>query len=330
MAHNIIAGLDAGILEGTEPTWHGMPEYKLVGDKPITMAEVIKLIDYDVRIVPLYFEDGGKFVKLPTGQAICRVKPDGGLHPLCRAVGRKYSVLPRKELLNTFDEHLLCRFPQLKIAGAGTFGGGQTFFIQLRVEDYHIKGDKSDHQLRLSYSDSYGETSHRVFVTGVRVVCNNTLRFAVADAEARKMFSSIRHTAGAVAVIEGQMELFAKLHLQLQDEIEKLERLTSLDTDGKYVDSFLEEMFPLPKDPEKHAVTVNRMNAARSKVREIFDTSSDTMDNSIANSRYALLQAFTDTVDHHVYSRTPGRRWQQAQSGLGALLKTQAVEFLSV
>lgn len=328
MAHNIIPNLDAGILEGNEPTWHGMKEYRLVGDTPITIPDVEKLIDYEIRTVPMYAKtDNNVYQPIDGLRAVCRVKPDGSLFPLSRAVGRRFVAPPRKEILHSFDEGLLAKFSGLKIAGAGTLGGGQTFFIQLRVEDYHINGDQSDHQLRLSYTDSYGEAM-RVFCTGVRIVCQNTLRYGLLDAEAKNMFAKIRHTAGAVAAVETKMDLFAKIHLGLMDEIEELERLTKMDVDGKYVDAFVEKMFPMPDDPQDHVVTVNRVNAARDKVVELFEQSSNTMDQSIATSRYALLQAFTDTVDHHVYYRSPGKRWQEGLDGVGAIMKDEALEYL--
>lgn len=329
MSHNIIAGLDAGILEGTTPTWHGMPEYKLVGDKPITIDDVKALVDYEIRLVPLCLNNtDGTQLQMPLDKAICRVKPDGTLFPLGRAVGRRFTIIPRDEVLYQFDEHLLARFSDLKIAGAGTLGGGQTFFIQFRVENYNIKGDKSDHQLRLSYMDSYGKAA-RVFCTGVRIVCQNTLRYGMMDALANNMLASIRHTASAQATIEAKMELFAKIHLGLLDEIEQLENLTKMDVDGKYVDAFLDEMFPLPKEPEKHVVTVNRMNAARQKTVELFEHSSDTMDKGVDTSRYALLQAFTDVVDHHIYFRDPANRWTQSLDGVGSRMKDRALEYLS-
>ena len=328
MSHNIIAGLDAGILEGNEPTWHGMPEYRLVGDEPIKMSDVEKLVDYDVRVVPMYIDDNGTYKQVDNSRAVCRVKPDGTLYPLCRAVGRRFEAPPRKQILHAFDEGLLAKFSGLKISGAGTLGGGQTFFMQLRVEDYNIKGDQSDHQLRLSYTDSYGEAM-KVFCTGIRIVCQNTLRYGMLDAKAQDMLAKIRHTSGAVGAVEAKMELFAQIHLGLMDEVAELERLTKIDADGKYVDAFVQNMFPMPDEPEKHVVTVNRVNAARDKTVELFERSAETMDQSIATSRYALLQAFTDVVDHHVYYRSPGRRWQESLDGIGAHAKNAALQYLS-
>ena len=327
MAHNITE-LDAGLLAGNEPTWHGLTQYKLMGDVPITADDVKRLVDYDIRTQPLFVQAGDGFTKTGNSFAVCRVLPDGNLYPLCRAVGRKYSVLPRKEIINAVDVFLMQKFSSLKFAGAGTFGGGQTFFFQLKVEDYHVKGDQSDHELRLTYSDTYGESSHRVGCTSVRVVCNNTLRAGWADAVARNMFSAIRHTSGAVGKVEAKLEEFAQIHLHLVDEIALLEQMTEKSVDTKTLDNFLDQMFPTPVEPEKHVVTVNRMNKGREKVTELFERSGETMDSRISTSAYALLQAYTDYSDHYSYYRDPGLRWQEGISGPGADRKDKAKELL--
>lgn len=329
MAHNIIEGLDAGLLEGNEPTWHGMKEYKLMGDEPITPELVAGLVDYDVTERPLYLmQDDGLFSKADDMYAVCRKLSDGRLFPLGRAVGRRYTVFSRKDIVRMVDEFLLQKFPTLKFCGAGTFGGGRTFWFQLNVEDYHVHGDQSDHELRLTYSDSYNDTAHRIGCTSVRVVCNNTLRAGFADAIARNMFSSIRHTAGSGFAIEAKMEEFAKIHLGLTDEIALLESLTTQEVDSKYLDHFLEEMLPMPKEPEKHVVTVNRVAAGRAKITELFERSGETMDQRIATSKYALLQSFTDYQDHHSYYRSPGLRWQEGLDGFGADEKDRAKALL--
>jgi hypothetical protein len=89
-------------------------------------------------------------------------------------------------------------------------------------------------------------------------------------------------------------------------------------------------MFPMPENPDKHVVTVNRMNKGRDKVTELFEKSSETMDARIATSKYALLQAYTDYSDHHSYYRDPGLRWQEGISGAGADSKDRARELLLV
>lgn len=327
MSHNIIKGMDAGILEGNVPTWHGLEEYKLVGDKPITIEQVKKLVDYPIEVQPLYVVDA-QGQKQTQSRMVVRVMPDGTYFPLCRAVGRRYNVIDRKAVLRSFDEFLLQKFSSLKIAGAGTLGGGNTFFLQLRIEDYNIRGDQSDHQLRLSFMDTYGECA-RAFCTHVRVVCQNTLNAARAEAEAANMIESIRHTSGAVQRIEANMETFAKIHLGLVDEIALLEELTEKEVDSKYLDAFLEEMLPLPEKPDEHKLAAKRIQQGRDKVTELFESASETMDQRIATSRYALLQGFTDYVDHHEYHRSDSMRWQNGLCGDGADLKREALELLA-
>jgi len=327
MAHNIVEGLDAGILEGNEPTWHGLKEYRLVGDTPITADDVRKLVDYPIEVKPLFVIDANG-QKQTSSKMVCRVLEDGSLYPLCRAVGNRYTVVPRMQIVNAIDTFLLQKFSTLRICGAGTLGAGNTFFMQLRVEDYNIRGDQSDHQLRLSLSDTYGECA-RVFCTHVRVVCQNTLNAATAEAAAANMLESIRHTSSAVQRIEANMETFAKIHLGLLDEIEILESLTEKQVDTKALDAFLNAMIPDPAEAEGHRLAAKRAVEGREKVKELFEKAGETMDQRIATSKYALLQSYTDYMDHHEYHRSAALRWQQGQYGLGAVQKRKALELLT-
>lgn len=326
MAHKITK-LDLGYVTGGE-TWHGCPEYHVV--ESIGIEDAVRCVDYPVQKLPTYL--GGEYGGAATGgHCIARMDTERPT-VLAPNIGDRYAVMDRKELVGTFGERLLAAFPQLKIAGAGTLSAGQTFWMQFLAERYGVKGDRSDHELRLCYAETYGQTAHQIFCSHVRIVCDNTLRWAKEDALANGMFAKCRHTASAALKINATSEEFAELHMRLAKDIAAMEYLAGQPADGQMVSAFLQEVLPKPKaapgEKEPSARAMNTWTAATATVKENFETGTATMDTATAFSAYGLLQAFTDYIDHDSYSRSPYDRWMDAQSGQRAAQKAEAVDWL--
>lgn len=326
MAHNITK-LDIGFVTGGA-TWHGRPEYRVVEN--IGIDDVLKCVDYPVEKLPTYLgtEFGGEATG---GHCIARMDTPRPT-VLAPNIGDRYAVLDRKALVNQFDECLLAVFPQLKIAGCGTLSSGRTFWMQFLAERYGIKGDKSDHELRLCYSETYGWTAHEVYCSHVRIVCDNTLRMAKSEAVAAGLFQKLRHTAGAAVKINATAEEFAELHLQLERDRAMMEYLAGEPATDATVKEFLAEMLPEPKpapgEKEPSTKAMNRWKESVSAVWDKWNIGPESMESETAHSRYGILQSWTDYVDHDSYSRSPYDRWMDAQNGQRAASKQRAVEWL--
>lgn len=324
MAHNITE-LDLGYVTGGR-TWHGRPEYHEVD--AIGMAEAVRCVDYPVKKLPAQTVDG-RIVDGGYYAARMDTDPHTVLAP---NLGERYEIIDRRKILNTFDEYLLAEFPQLKIAGVGSLSAGRTFWIQFLAERYNVRGDQSDHELRLCYSETYGWTAHQVFCSHVRIVCDNTLRFAKQDALANDMFTKCRHTKSADMKINATAEAFAELHMGLKKDVEAMEYLAGCPVDRRLMEAFLDEFIPYPPEPKKgekpNKRAFNAASEGRRLVKGIFEGERDTMDAVAATSRYALLNAYTDWVDHESTSRSPYDRWMDAQSGNRAERKAEAFDWL--
>ena len=116
MAHNITE-LDLGYVTGGR-TWHGRPEYHVTD--AIGIADAVKCVDYPVKKLQARTQEGhpisGGYYAARTDTFPPRV--------LAPNLGERYDILDRKIILNTFEEFLLCNFPDLKIAGVGTLSAG--------------------------------------------------------------------------------------------------------------------------------------------------------------------------------------------------------------
>ena len=88
-----------------------------------------------------------------------------------------------------------------------------------------------------------------------------------------------------------------------------------------YVDRETRRPVPIPDAVRTH------LEAAVTAFNTIF-VSGQSMDASASRSRYAVLNAFTDYVDHASYSRDDADRWFDSQDGARAELKQEALAYL--
>ena len=312
---------DVGYLSGNS-TWHGLKQYHLVGNRPVTTDESRMTIDFEVEKVPTFV-----LPDLPSGSyAIVRKDRDGLVSVLAPAVGERYVATHHREVFNMINEFLLASYP-LKIAGVGTLNGGATWWIQMLAEQYYVRGDESPNELRLSYSHTYGVDAHSIFCTTTRIVCNNTRKAGMADAVANKMMRKHKHTASATMKINADMELMAELHLAVQKDKEHMDYLAGIEVNHSYIQAFMQEFFPKPHD-DSSTRQKNQWEKDSRAVADIF-ASGQNMTGSARTSRYALLNAYTDWADHHSYSRDPVDRWVDSQNGKRADMKDAALAWLS-
>lgn len=324
MAH-CITEHDLGYVTGGK-TWHGRPEYHVV--EHIDIADAVRCVDYPVKKLQARTQEGHP---VPGGYYAARTDT---FPPMVLApnLGERYDILDRKVILHTFEEFLLANFPDLKIAGVGTLSSGRTFWIQFKAAKYNVKGDESDHELRLAYSETFGLTAHEIYATHVRIVCDNTLRSARNDAAAKGLLEKCRHTTGAEFAINMATETFAELHLGLKRDVQAMEALTKRPVFPSTLRYFLDEFLPIPADSlpgePSNKRSQERAKQDRETVLTLWENERESMNAKTAQSRYGLLEAYTDWADHHSYSRSPYDRWLDGMNGERAARKSEALNWL--
>lgn len=324
MAHNITA-LDKGYVTGGR-TWHGRPEYHVV--ESISLADAFSTVDCPVQKLQARTQEGHP---IPGGNYIARTDtfPPTVLAP---NIGDRYELTDRRQILHTFGEWLLASFPDLAISGVGTLSAGRTFWLQMTAARYNVRGDHSDHELRLCYSETYGATAHEVFCSHLRVVCDNTLQMARGEAIAGRMMAKCRHTKNAEVAINSVAEDFAQLHLGLRRDIKAMEALANMPVFPSTVRAFLDKFVPIPADPlpgqPSNKRSQDRARQDRENVLALWEKERDSMTPKTAQSRYGLLESFTDFQDHLSYSRSPYDRWLDGLNGERANRKAEAMQWL--
>jgi len=321
MAH-LIEEHDLGYVNGT--TWHNMPQYHQL-DRAPTIEEAHKVFDFETEKVPLF-----RLATLPEHSATPTMHIVKGAYAIVRTdtdnvlvpnVGNRFVSTDNKHLLNSLEEHVLAEYPSLEIESVGSLRNGATVFLNIKINEFSIPGDKSTTMNRLCYMNPLGLGSYQCFAHRVRIVCNNTAQAALAQAIANDSAHKIRHTAGGVQKINTALLDLGALHLQLEKETDRLAALARHTIDHGFVETYLNSILPLPeKDGRARSIADN----ARTAIVRQFDS-----DYSMDRSPYSLLQATTYFYDHLSTVRNAGdqedvARYWNGLAGAKAKTKTAA------
>lgn len=328
MAHGI-QKLDKGIVSGVTHTWHGIPSYVCKPDQSVTADEAREVLTYPVEKCQLYLQDG----ELVEGAyALKRTDHNIILWP---NVGERYTILHNNQVFESVVMGILSQYSTIQIESVGTLWNGQKAFVNLLVGEFHVKGDNSKTVNRLMYSNSFGGSSYLACAHSTRIVCDNTRRMATAQGMANETLKKFKHTASAGEKINQHFVDLAGLFLKIEEDKKILDSMVDMKIDQEYVKNFLDRLVPLPViriEGESSRATTIATNT-RDKIVDIFENC-DNLQGTIARSRYALLNAVTDYVDHHSTLRNGDDAGKRFWNGLFDVnkdaMKQKAFDLLSV
>ena len=179
MSHNIANrnGRDCMMYTGEVP-WHKLGT-KL--NRPATSAEAIQAagLDWEVRKVPLYAVDERTF--LPAFPYWAVVPSDRWGRPDCPifgVVGSDYEILQNREAFAFFDAVVGQDAAIYHTAGA--LGQGENIWLLAKLPGVMTITDSDSVEKYVLLSTGHdGRSAVRITITGVRVVCQNTLTQAL-------------------------------------------------------------------------------------------------------------------------------------------------------
>ena len=167
MAHMVETMAYAG-----ELPWHGLGE-KVSNDlTPVQMMQKAG-VDWEVHAVESFVEFNGK--KLPTGQKSLVRSTDGRI---LTNIGENWNPVQNETAFEFFSEFVAAG--DMEMHTAGSLRDGEYVWALAKVkESFDVFGDDQvDSYLLFSNPHKYGK-SIDVRFTPIRVVCNNTLTFAL-------------------------------------------------------------------------------------------------------------------------------------------------------
>lgn len=295
MSHNLDtnAGSTSFVSARTD-AWHHLGT---VLPDTFTAEEAMKhglLGDWNIRKVPLHAHPApGIEILVPDRFAVVRDNPviEDQIDVL-GDVGKAYHIIQNEELsglLNALVDESGAHFET-----AGALDGGRKVFVTMKMPG-HIKiggVDKVDNYIAAMTSHD-GSSATAIMVTPIRIVCQNTLNLAFA--QATNQFR-VRHTVGAPKILKQQARDaldFTFGYLEgFQAEAEMLINTTL--TQAKFEAIIEKEVFPIPKEASLGAQT-----RTQNKIDQVAELFSDSFtQDGVRETAWAGLNALTEWYDH--------------------------------
>lgn len=301
-----------------EVPWHGLGE-QMQGDESLEQWQKRAGLDWTVSKRPVLFsstDDDGELVLTPFKDRFVLAR-DSDERPFAVVSGRYKPVQP-KQVLEFFRS--LIEAQGYKIHTMGSLADGKRIWCLAETNGTHYVNGNDRVNGFLLISTSYDLTlSTLAQFTSVRVVCNNTLQQALADATGRV---SIPHTKefnadsvkDQLGIGQHQWDAFTKA-LDVIAKI-KIDAVKATEVIGKV---FQLEADPTKKDPNRvHAQNVIDMFTQQSYIGA--DLAGDT--------GWGALNCLTEYVDFKKGARNNSTRIDSAWFGDGARLKERGLDEL--
>ena len=316
MAHEITQradGFNEMAFVGETP-WHGLGQ-EIDENSSIEEWQKAAGMDWTINSSPVKFDAEGSDL-LYSGQ---NVLYRSDTHLPLSVVSNRYKAVQPVEVLEFFRD--LIDENGFKINTAGTLRGGKRMWALAETGKFGevCKGDGVGGFLLLSTSCDRTLATTARFTT-VRVVCNNTLTMAVNDKSNCVSFSHIQQfdhekvkekLGTAVASFGSFMDMAKVLQKQKLRQAQAQQFVADLIIPLNQVkDSPIEE------------------NRAYKKIMALFDSEAKGQE-LVGYSKWGMLNAVTEYVDHHNPSRNNDARLDSAWFGTGDRLKNRAIALLT-
>lgn len=320
MAHQltITNGKAEMFYTGAKP-WH---ELGTEVPAALTSAEAIKAAGLDWQVIKtpaLYAAADGTITAVKDKYVNTRADNSYALG----VVGPDYTIVQNDDVFKFFDAVVGVKAAMYHTAGS-LFGGKKLGLLAKLPIDTIVKDvDISKNYLLLSNSHD-GSSNLKIMFTSIRVVCQNTLTCALQGADGR--ISKLRHTA-SIGTRVNEVQEFLGLTTGLINRFSlKANELASQSISSEIVNNFFEKMGLTVTAEDSPTGATKKKNVQRA-IKDSIDRTGVAMP-AIAGTRWALLNGFTDYVDHDktVKPSNDSDKWADSiLFGSGAELKRKAL-----
>tara|TARA_A200000159_G_scaffold84673_1_gene78284 strand:- start:1640 stop:2662 length:1023 start_codon:yes stop_codon:yes gene_type:complete len=300
MAHNLAQTRNGQYMTawaGDTP-WHGLGTQ---AEALMTATEALKLgnLDWTVEKRPLYnrTELGEVEVVENTFGVFRKQINEDGSHSWIAlnrgtAVGRVWKPFQNIEAVDFLDE--LVQTQEAKIEVVGALGRGEKVWVLAKLPDsILINGvDKIDQYILIVNSHD-GSGSLKIFLTPVRVVCNNTLTMAL---QGRKGGYNIRHTGKLHDRLEQAREVLGLVNTDFMEWGEMAQSLVEVKLTEDEMESYFIDSLNLTFNDEGDLTT--RSSNMLKTVKGLLGNEKNTL-NGMEGTAWAAYNALTEAVDHN-------------------------------
>ena len=268
-----------------ETPWHGLGT--IVQEAP-TSADALRLagLDWEVKQNPVFTESG---FEIPNYKANVRSSDNTVLG----IVTDRYKVVQNHEAFAFTDS--IIDTGEVFYETAGSLRNGKTIWLLAKMPEKSILDDKFDPYLCFTNSHD-GTGAVKVCCTPIRVVCNNTLNFALNTATRCWSTKHIGDISSKLEEARYTLKMANKYKTKLDEEAD---RLANQKISEDEIAKILDELFPVNEDKDSDRKK-NNVEEAKNQIMICY------MAPDIAKfigTKYGFLNAVSDWCGH----ATPAR-----------------------
>lgn len=289
MAHEIeIINGEASFASLREPAWHGLGTVFNEEVSTKEMLELANLQEWNVRLEevepPATLTSDKNYFYVVRNNPVIENQND-----VLGIVGERYNVLQNEQLFDFADAML----DGGRWETAGSLRGGRVVFGSLALDretvlDPNGVADKINTYLIVNTSHD-GSISIQASVTPVRVVCANTLNFALRSV---KQTFKIRHTQTANGKIQSAKTALGIANSYMDDFSKMANKMIQTELSAKQFNDILLTAYPKPDKDSKQALT-----KWTNKIDTLNDIYTGEFNHMISGNAWGALNAMTERID---------------------------------
>ena len=302
MAHNLEMNSNGDVafaLRG-EPAWHNLANATFGAEDDVTTQQMLDsalLSGWDVRLEPITYPEG-YLVNKPEFMVVRNHPMQNGQAHVLGTVGARYYPYQNEQLF-AFGDNLLDGGGFWE--SAGSIKNGSTVFGSLKlgksiVLDPQGIADTTENYLLVTTSHD-GSTAIQAMTTPVRVVCQNTLNFALRGA---KQSYKVRHTATAGDRVEEARRALGISFAYIDTFEAEAQALFATAITNKTFGDIVEALYPTP-DVESAKASLTKHET---KIDLIWDLYNGETQKGIRDTAWGAVNALTERLDYYRNGRS--------------------------
>lgn len=303
-----------------QPAWHREGVVlDTNGEKGLTIGVALKEsgLDWEVAKVPVYGapsykkDENGLYVPDSTKLGDAIERKHGVLRlsdqKMLGVVGDTWQPVQNSEGFKVIQDFMQGDTAYIEAAGA-LDGGRKVWVLAHMAEDMQIAGEDISRYVLFTNGHD-GRTSVTAAMTDIRVVCQNTLDWALSHTN---RIVRVRHTNKATDRLAQAKQILGIRDKYSEELAKQGEWLVESEMTDKQFNNFLEKLMPIPEEQEgKPAETMIRNR--RDQVRDVY-AKADNL-NNVRGTKWGALNAVVEYVDHRIERKTDEAQ-VKAQFGL--------------
>ena len=282
-----------------KPAWHGLGT--VVENAPTTLdAMRLAKMDFDVRLsepIIAQYTGGSNWGLNATNPSKFHATVRCDTDDVLGVVNKNYKIVQNSELFEIADS-----LPNAKVETAGTLFNGAQSYVLMKDDEWAVNGNDEMHEYLCLMNSHNGTLSLSALPTSIRVVCNNTLSWAISQGSQRMI--KLKHTGDISAKILSLKQALDEWHEHKTSFRGKVQVLARARWSREQIQSFWMDCYEMVEGqvPRDTVLMKDSDEKLRKKAMSTMNTFSRTFDQEVqqfgGDSAWLAANAVTNWLQH--------------------------------